>query len=67
MVPEAVEAARDLHAEEVAANVIVVTVAERLFGGQHDGPLGGNCAAAGATMSATSATLIPPASGARRS
>jgi pyruvate dehydrogenase E1 component len=36
VVPEAVEAARFLQKEEVAANVIVVTSAQKLFGELHD-------------------------------
>jgi len=39
IVPEAVEAVRILHDEEVAANLIVVTSAERLASGQHGGRL----------------------------
>ena len=37
--PEAVEAVRTLHREEIAANLIVVTSAERLAAGQHGGRL----------------------------
>ena len=40
VVPEAVEAARYLQKEEVAANVIVVTSAQRLFADLHDRRLG---------------------------
>jgi pyruvate dehydrogenase E1 component len=39
IVPEAVEAVRVLHREEIAANLIVVTSAERLAAGQHGGRL----------------------------
>ncbi len=39
IVPEAIEAVRILHREEIAANLIVVTSAERLVSGQHDGRL----------------------------
>jgi pyruvate dehydrogenase E1 component len=39
IVPEAIEAVRTLHREEVAANLIVVTSAERLAAGQHGGRL----------------------------
>jgi pyruvate dehydrogenase E1 component len=40
VVPEAIEAVRILHREEIAANLIVVTSAERLAAGQHGGRLG---------------------------
>ena len=39
IVPEAVEAVRTLHREEIAANLIVVSSAERLAAGQHGGRL----------------------------
>jgi pyruvate dehydrogenase E1 component len=39
IVPEAVAAVRTLHREEIAANLIVVTSAERLAAGQHGGRL----------------------------
>ena len=39
IVPEAIEAVRILHREEIAANLIVVTSAERLAAGQHGGRL----------------------------
>jgi pyruvate dehydrogenase E1 component len=39
IVPEAVEAVRILHREEIAANLIVITSAERLAAGQHGGRL----------------------------
>jgi len=39
VVPEAVAAVRTLHREEIAANLIVVTSAERLAAGQHGGRL----------------------------
>jgi pyruvate dehydrogenase E1 component len=39
IVPEAIEAVRILHEEEIAANLIVVTSAERLAAGQHGGRL----------------------------
>ena len=39
VVPEAVAAVRMLHREEIAANLIVVTSAERLAAGQHGGRL----------------------------
>ncbi len=39
IVPEAVAAVRTLHREEIAANLIVVTSAERLAAGQHTGRL----------------------------
>ena len=39
IVPEAVAAVRTLHHEEIAANLIVVTSAERLAAGQHGGRL----------------------------
>jgi pyruvate dehydrogenase E1 component len=39
IVPEAIRAVSALHAEEVAANLIVVTSPERLSGGMHDGRL----------------------------
>ena len=38
MVPEAIEAAKRLHAEGVAANVLVITSAERLFADVRDCP-----------------------------
>ena len=37
IVPEAVAAVRTLHQEEIAANLIVITSAERLAAGQHGG------------------------------
>lgn len=39
IIPEAVEAVRILHHEEIAANLIVLTSAERLASGQHGGRL----------------------------
>ena len=39
IVPEAIEAVRTLHREEIAANLIVITSAERLAAGQHGGRL----------------------------
>ena len=39
ILPEAVAAVRTLHREEIAANLIVVTSAERLAAGQHTGRL----------------------------
>ena len=39
IVPEAIEAVQTLHREEIAANLIVVTSAERLAAGQHGGRL----------------------------
>jgi pyruvate dehydrogenase E1 component len=39
IVPEAIDALRTLHREEIAANLIVVTSAERLAAGQHGGRL----------------------------
>jgi pyruvate dehydrogenase E1 component len=39
IVPEAIDAVRILHREEIAANLIVVTSAERLAAGQHGGRL----------------------------
>src|SRR5204863_8357315 len=39
VVPEAVAAVRELHREEIAANLIVVTSAERLAASQHGGRL----------------------------
>lgn len=39
IVPEAVDAVRTLHQEEIAANLIVITSAERLAAGQHGGRL----------------------------
>ena len=39
IVPEAVEAVRSLHREEIAADLIVITSAERLAAGQHGGRL----------------------------
>jgi pyruvate dehydrogenase E1 component len=39
VVTEAIEAVRTLHREEIAANLIVVTSAERLASGQHGGRL----------------------------
>jgi pyruvate dehydrogenase E1 component len=39
IIPEAIDAVRTLHREEIAANLIVVTSAERLAAGQHGGRL----------------------------
>ncbi len=39
IVPEAIDAVRILHREEIAANLIVLTSAERLASGQHGGRL----------------------------
>ena len=39
IVPEAIDAVRTLHREEIAANLVVVTSAERLAAGQHRGRL----------------------------
>jgi len=59
MVPEAVAAARELHGEGVAANVLAITSADRLYTGlaaaRH------RDSAAGEEPSHHIATLIPPA------
>jgi pyruvate dehydrogenase E1 component len=59
VIPEAVAAVRRLHQEEIAANLIVVTSAERLATGIHGGRLD---ALRRGTADATGhlATLIPP-------
>ncbi len=59
IVPEAVEAVRRLHHEEIAANLIVVTSAERLAGEQHAGRLDA-VRHGGRNEIGHLATLIPP-------
>ena len=59
IVPEAVEAVRILHGEEIAANLIVITSAERLAAGQHGGRLEAVAPGVARTTSGTWATLIP--------
>lgn len=60
IVPEAIEAVRTLHQEEIAANLIVVTSAERLAAGQHGGRLTA-LRTGRADDVGHLATLIPPA------
>jgi pyruvate dehydrogenase E1 component len=60
VVPEAVAAVRLLHHEEVAANLIVATSAERLAAGQHGGRLSA-IRRFGPDETGHLATLIPPA------
>jgi pyruvate dehydrogenase E1 component len=60
IVPEAIEAVRVLHREEIAANLIVVTSAERLAAGQHGGRLSA-LRTGGADAIGHLGTLIPPA------
>jgi pyruvate dehydrogenase E1 component len=59
IVPEAVAAVRTLHREEIAANLIVITSAERLATGQHGGRLDAMRRGRGDDVGHLG-TLIPP-------
>ena len=61
--PEAVEAVRTLHREEIAANLIVVTSAERLAAGQHGGRLDAHPPRPPGPASGTSGRCSRPATG----
>ncbi len=67
IVTEAVEAVHRLQEEEVAANLIVVTSAERLAAELHESRLSAVRSGSRATPPGHLASLVPEPSGARRS